>query len=121
MSDQLAKTLSEIQKENLRRGFRGQDTIFINTNGGFAHPNSIRANFGKAFESILRPDLERSTHVMRHTFGTQTLLINNGNLNEVKMLLGHSNVTQTQKYAKASIFRQEKSQQKLADLITEPG
>ena len=49
-----------------------------------------------------------TTHVARHTFGTTVTLANNVPLQDVSVMLGHSNIKMTQHYARvldSSILR----------------
>lgn len=55
--------------------------------------------FRKTLREV-KPDLPagQSTHVMRHTFATH-FMINGGNILTLQRILGHSNLTQTLRYA----------------------
>jgi integrase len=58
----------------------------------------------------------RSTHICRHSFGTLALMASR-DLSAVQAALGHSDIRETQRYAKVVALMDGKIQQQTADFI----
>lgn len=77
--------------------------LFCLANGEALYPKKIY-NMVKARLSEVTTLQKRSPHVLRHTFATH--MLNNGaDLNAIKELLGHANLSATQVYTHNSIER----------------
>ena len=90
----------------------GPTPSFIVTNKGqAAYPNYIY-RIVKESMGMVSTQNKRSPHVMRHSFAS-SLLNNGADINAVKELLGHSNLSATQVYTHTS-FEQLKEHYKKA-------
>ena len=70
--------------------------LFVNKKGKKLYPNFIYL-LVKSYLSQVTTLEKRSPHVLRHTFATH--MLNNGaDLNSIKELLGHANLSATQIY-----------------------
>jgi integrase/recombinase XerC len=79
------------------------ENLFITNSGEKMYPKLIY-NIVKKYLSIVTTIDKRSPHVLRHTFATH--LLNKGaDLNGIKELLGHANLSATQVYTHNSIER----------------
>ena len=84
-----------IEKRNeLFSGF--EDYVFLTKKGKKLYPKSVYYTVNKYLNLVTKID-KRSPHVLRHSFATH--LLNNGaDINAVKELLGHANLSATQIY-----------------------
>lgn len=91
--------LNQIIKEYLlekKTAFIDTERLIVTNKGKKAYPKLIYRIVNKYLNKITTNE-NKSPHTLRHTFATH--LLNNGaNLNAVKELLGHSNLSATQVY-----------------------
>jgi integrase/recombinase XerC len=78
-------------------------TLIVTTKGADAYPKLIYLIVQKYLSNISTQS-KRSPHVLRHTFAT-SLLNNGADLNSIKELLGHANLSATQIYTHNSVER----------------
>jgi len=72
------------------------ENVFITKNNNILYPKSVYNTVKKYLDMVTHID-KRSPHVLRHSFATH--LLNNGaDINAVKELLGHANLSATQIY-----------------------
>ncbi|HEY0245395.1 MAG TPA: tyrosine-type recombinase/integrase [Mucilaginibacter sp.] len=78
-------------------------TLIVTNKGADAYPKFIYLIVQK-YLSYISTQNKRSPHVLRHTFAT-SLLNNGADLNAIKELLGHANLSATQIYTHNSVER----------------
>jgi integrase/recombinase XerC len=78
-------------------------TFIVTTKGDNVYPKLIYLIVQKYLSNISTQN-KKSPHVLRHTFAT-TLLNNGADLNAIKELLGHANLSATQIYTHNSVER----------------
>jgi len=78
-------------------------TLIVTNKGADAYPRLIYLIVQK-YLSYISTQNKRSPHVLRHTFAT-SLLNNGADLNAIKELLGHANLSATQIYTHNSVER----------------
>jgi len=78
-------------------------TLIVTNKGADAYPKLIYLIVQKYLSNISTQN-KRSPHVLRHTFAT-TMLNNGADLNSIKELLGHANLSATQIYTHNSVER----------------
>ena len=78
-------------------------TLFVTNKGADAYPKLIYLTVQKYLTNISTQN-KKSPHVLRHTFAT-SLLNNGADLNAIKELLGHANLSATQIYTHNSVER----------------
>jgi integrase/recombinase XerC len=78
-------------------------TLIVTNKGAEAYPKFIYLIVQKYLSYISTQD-KRSPHVLRHTFAT-SLLNRGADLNAIKELLGHANLSATQVYTHNSVER----------------
>lgn len=91
--------------------FGKTDAFIVTDKGEPAYPNLIYRIVKESMGSVSTQS-KRSPHVMRHSFAS-SLLNNGADINAVKELLGHANLSATQIYTHTS-FEQLKEQYKKA-------
>lgn len=88
--------------------------VFAANDGDYLRYPAIQNAFNVAFEALGMP--WRSTHICRHSFGTLALMASR-DLSGVQAALGHSDIRETQRYAKVVALMDGKIQQQTADFI----
>jgi integrase/recombinase XerC len=78
-------------------------TLIVTNKGAEAYPKFIYL-IVKKYLSYISTQNKRSPHVLRHTFAT-SLLNSGADLNAIKELLGHANLSATQVYTHSSVER----------------
>ena len=92
--------LKEYVKEK-QKTFDYLPSLFLTDSGGKMYPKKVYLIVKKYLSNVTTLD-KKSPHVLRHTFATH--LLNNGaELNAVKELLGHANLSATQIYTHNTI------------------
>src|ERR1051325_1386404 len=77
--------------------------LFLTEKGNQIYPSAVYRIVRESLEKVTTLS-KKSPHVLRHTFATH--LLNNGaNLNAIKELLGHANLSATQVYTHNSVER----------------
>jgi len=104
------KPLAASLREYIRRRNQEYDTdlpnLFLSKKGKKMH-GSMLYNIVKKYLSYITTVEQKSPHILRHSFATH--LSNNGaDLNAIKELLGHSNLSATQIYTHNSIEKLKK-------------
>jgi len=96
----LGKYLELKKKQNFNNNSL---TLIVTNKGADAYPKLIYLIVHKYLSNISTQD-KKSPHVLRHTFAT-SLLNNGADLNSIKELLGHANLSATQIYTHNSVER----------------
>lgn len=90
-----------LEKRKQIQGAAGNDLLIITKKGTRMDPRNIYSIVNNTLKMITTID-KKSPHVLRHTFATH--LLNNGaDINAIKELLGHANLSATQIYTHNSI------------------
>jgi integrase/recombinase XerC len=106
VSKSLMNLLDEYQKVKLDNFKDSNDFLFVTKKGVPVYEKLLYRIVTKHLSKITTMT-KRSPHVLRHTFATH--LLNNGaELNAVKELLGHSNLSATQIYTHTTFERLNK-------------
>ncbi len=100
--DQVLKQYLEVRNQHFPKGTH----LFLTKKGAPLYPKLVY-NLVKRHLSAVTTLEQRSPHVMRHTFATH-LSDNGADLNAIKELLGHANLSATQIYTHNSIEKLKK-------------
>ncbi|MBD1386195.1 tyrosine-type recombinase/integrase [Mucilaginibacter rigui] len=104
LNNELILLLKQYSGAKKSENFHNNSLTFIVTNkGADAYPKLIYLIVQKYLSHISTQD-KKSPHVLRHTFAT-SLLNNGADLNAIKELLGHANLSATQIYTHNSVER----------------
>lgn len=104
VNDELKVLLAEYMQVKKSQNFDNNSTTLIVTDkGADAYAKLIYLTVQKYLSYISTQD-KKSPHVLRHTFAT-TLLNRGADLNAIKELLGHANLSATQIYTHNSVER----------------
>ena len=98
--DALAEALSTYL-ETRQKVSSNHDFLLCDENGGALYPEKIY-RIVKKYLSLVSTQSKRSPHTLRHSFATE--MLNKGaDLNSIKEMLGHANLSATQVYTHNSI------------------
>jgi integrase/recombinase XerC len=102
---ELKLLMAEYQQVKKNQDFSGNNslTLIVTDKGKNAYAGLIYQIVQK-YLSYISTQTKRSPHVLRHTFAT-SLLNNGADLNAIKELLGHANLSATQIYTHNSVER----------------
>ena len=104
LNNELVQLLKQYQEAKKGEKFHNNSLMLLVTNkGAGAYPMLIQGIVQKYLSHITTKD-KRSPHVLRHTFAT-SLLNKGADLNAIKELLGHANLSATQIYTHNSVER----------------
>jgi len=105
INSELKLLLAEYQQLKKKEEFSGNNslTLIVTDKGANAYPKLIYLIVQKYLSNISTQN-KRSPHVLRHTFAT-SLLNRGADLNAIKELLGHANLSATQIYTHNSVER----------------
>jgi integrase/recombinase XerC len=99
--DHLLEQLEAYLKERERINMHGSTVLFIDAKGRSLYADKIYRIVRK-YLSLISTQTKRSPHVLRHSFATE--MLNKGaDLNSIKEILGHANLSATQVYTHNSI------------------
>jgi integrase/recombinase XerC len=105
VNNELKLLIAEYQELKKKQGFFGNNslTLIVTDKGANAYAKLIYLIVQKYLSHISTQN-KRSPHVLRHTFAT-SLLNRGADLNAIKELLGHANLSATQIYTHNSVER----------------
>jgi len=104
LNKELKLVLAEYLQAKKNKKFDNNSvTLLVTDKGANAYPKLIYLIVHKYLSAISTQN-KRSPHVLRHTFAT-TLLNKGADLNAIKELLGHANLSATQIYTHNSVDR----------------
>jgi integrase/recombinase XerC len=104
MNTELRILLGDYLKLKKNQQFHNNSgSLIVTTKGADAYPKLIYLIVQKYLSNISTQN-KKSPHVLRHTFAT-TLLNEGADLNSIKELLGHANLSATQIYTHNSVER----------------
>ncbi len=94
--DSLTKLLDEYISARREEGILSSERFFVTVRGNKMYDKGVY-NIIKRYLSMVTTIEKKSPHVLRHTFATH--MLNHGaDLNSIKELLGHANLSATQVY-----------------------
>jgi len=105
VNHELKLLVAEYQQLKKNQDFSGNNslTLIVTDKGANAYPKLIYLIVQK-YLSYISTQNKKSPHVLRHTFAT-SLLNRGADLNAIKELLGHANLSATQIYTHNSVER----------------
>ena len=105
INQELKLLIAEYQQIKRKQDFSGNNslTLIVTDKGANAYPKLIYLIVQK-YLSYISTQNKKSPHVLRHTFAT-SLLNRGADLNAIKELLGHANLSATQIYTHNSVER----------------
>jgi integrase/recombinase XerC len=104
LNNELVQLLKQYEKAKKDEKFNNNSlTLLVTNKGADAYPKLIYLIVQKYLSHISTQD-KKSPHVLRHTFAT-SLLNKGADLNAIKELLGHANLSATQIYTHNSVER----------------
>ena len=104
INKELKRALAEYRELKKNQNFDNNSLTLIVTNkGAEAYPKMIYLIVRRYLSEISTQE-KKSPHVLRHTFAT-SLLNKGADLNAIKELLGHANLSATQIYTHNSVER----------------
>ncbi|WP_317043870.1 tyrosine-type recombinase/integrase [Mucilaginibacter xinganensis] len=105
VNNELKLLIAEYQELKKKQDFSGNNslTLIVTDKGANAYSKLIYLIVHK-YLSYISTQNKRSPHVLRHTFAT-SLLNRGADLNAIKELLGHANLSATQIYTHNSVER----------------
>jgi len=105
INNELKLLIAEYQELKKKQQFSGNNslTLIVTNKGARAYAMLIYTIVQK-YLSYISTQNKRSPHVLRHTFAT-SLLNRGADLNAIKELLGHANLSATQVYTHNSVER----------------
>jgi len=105
INQELKLLIAEYQQLKKNQDFSGNNslTLIVTDKGAQAYPKLVYLIVQK-YLSYISTQNKKSPHVLRHTFAT-SLLNRGADLNAIKELLGHANLSATQVYTHNSVER----------------
>jgi integrase/recombinase XerC len=105
VNNELKLLIAEYQELKKKQNFSGNNslTLIVTDKGANAYAKLIYLTVQK-YLSYISTQNKKSPHVLRHTFAT-SLLNRGADLNAIKELLGHANLSATQIYTHNSVER----------------
>lgn len=101
LTKSLVQLLEDYMMQKNELGFAQTDALIVTNQGKAAYPQLIYRVVKDSLAQI-STQTKKSPHVLRHTFAT-ALLNKGADLNAIKELLGHANLSATQVYTHNSI------------------
>jgi len=110
-SDSMALSISEYRtKKNNEKLSNKEGTLFVTEDGKKLYPKFVYRVVNR-YLSAVTTHSKKSPHVLRHTFATH--LLNKGaDINAIKELLGHANLSATQIYTHNTIEKLKQTHKK---------
>lgn len=101
LNDEMEKSIIDYIEARAQICDPSENTLIVTDKGRPAYPNFIY-RLVKSYMARVSTIQKKSPHILRHTFATH--MLNNGaDLNSIKEILGHANLSATQVYTHNSI------------------